>query len=193
MNKSIGFSGTWTIKTASTTISMILKMIFDNEYLLAISGVNLLFRAVLATFIKTALSTYLYLKLSKNVRASFLASSYPSVITLGWIPSANNLSAYFINAPINRTLLVVPSPIMSSWAVALLAIMAAVGCWICISDKRTAPSLVNFIYPAPPTNIFSVPLGPRLDLITSIRPAAALMFIANAWYLRSTSALELTN
>ena len=74
----------------------------------------MLFNEVLATFINTALSIYEYLKVSKNDKASFLASSNPSVITLGWIPSANNLSAYFINAPINKTLLVVPSPIISS-------------------------------------------------------------------------------
>jgi len=44
------------------------------------------------------------------------------------MPSPNNLSAYFISAPINRTLLVVPSPTISSYAVAERAIIAAVGC-----------------------------------------------------------------
>lgn len=144
------------------------------------SGVNLLFNAVLATFIKVALSTFYILKVSRKANASFLAYSYPSVITLGWIPSPSNLSAYFINAPINSTLLVVPSPTMSSYAAELLAIIAAVGCWIYISESSTAPSLVNLIWPAPPTNIFKVPFGPKLVFIISIRPAAALIFIANA-------------
>lgn len=36
--------------------------------------------------------------------------------------------------------------------------------------------------------IFKVPLGPRLDFITSCNPIAALIFIAKAWIFLSTSA-----
>lgn len=50
-----------------------------------------------------------------------------------------------MSSPIRRTLEVVPSPTMSSWAVADLAIIPAVGCWICISCRRTLPSFVSFI------------------------------------------------
>ena len=82
---------------------------------------------------------------SKNFKLSTLANSYPSVIILGWTPSLINLSAYFINSPINKTFDVVPSPTISSYAVADLAIMAAVGCYIYISFNKTFPSFVNFI------------------------------------------------
>jgi hypothetical protein len=47
----------------------------------------------------------------------------------------------------------VPSPDISSCAVADLAIMPAVGCWICISWSKTLPSFVSLIWPAPPTNL----------------------------------------
>ncbi len=50
---------------------------------------------------------------------------------------------------------------MSSWAVAVRAMRAAVGCWICISWSKTLPSLVILIWPAPPTSILSVPRGPE--------------------------------
>jgi len=48
---------------------------------------------------------------------------------------------------------VVPSPVTSSCAVAVLAIMAAVGFWICISWSSTLPSLVSLMSPAPPTSL----------------------------------------
>lgn len=41
--------------------------------------------------------------------------------------------------------------------------------------------------------ILRVPLGPRLLLMTSWRPLAALIFMAKALNLLRTSALELTN
>jgi hypothetical protein len=54
---------------------------------LAISGCNLVLREVLATYNKIALSTSaVCLKVSKNLKVSFLATSYPSVMILGWIP-----------------------------------------------------------------------------------------------------------
>ena len=71
---------------------------------------------------------------------------------------------------------------------------------VTISFKRVLPSLVSLISPAPPTSlqqnqreserererererdvciyILIVPLGPRLDLRTSCKPLAALMFM----------------
>ena len=42
-----------------------------------------------------------------------------------------NLSLSFIRSPISTTFDVVPSPVMSSCAVAERAMSAAVGCWIC--------------------------------------------------------------
>ena len=59
-----------------------------------------------------------------------------------------------------------------------------------ISCKSTLPSLVNLIYPAPPTSILSVPFGPRLDFIISYKLEDADIFIAAAWFLRRSSALE---
>jgi hypothetical protein len=70
----------------------------------------------------------LYLNSSKNLSTSVLATSIPSTIILGWTPSPIYLSAYLITSPIKRTLVVVPSPTISSCAVAALPIMAAVGC-----------------------------------------------------------------
>lgn len=52
-----------------------------------------------------------------------------------------------------RTVDVVPSPVISSCAVLARAIKDAVGCCICISCKRTFPSLVIFMSPAPETNL----------------------------------------
>ena len=82
---------------------------------------------------------------------------------------------------------------------------------VTISFKRVLPSLVSLISPAPPTSlqqnqreserererererdvyiyILMVPLGPRLDLRTSCKPLAALMFMWSAADLFSTSA-----
>ena len=52
---------------------------------------------------------------------------------------------------------VVPSPVMSSCAVATRAIIFAVGFWICISYSSVCPSLVSLMSPAPETSILSVP------------------------------------
>ena len=95
-------------------------------------------------------------------------------------------------SPTMSTAEVVPSPVMSSCAVAMRAIMHAVGFWICISCSSVLPSLVSLMSPAPPTSILSVPLGPRLDLSTSWRPRAALMFIMCAAPFLTTSAFGLT-
>lgn len=68
-----------------------------------------------------------------------VASTYPSVITLGWAPSERYLSLSFISSPISSTFDVVPSPVTSSCAVAERAMSAAVGCWICCArwvDRR---------------------------------------------------------
>jgi hypothetical protein len=94
----------------------------------AISFCNLVLREVLATLKSRALSiSALSLKVSKKRRVSFFANSYPSVMTLGCRPSWISLYAYFMSSPMNKTLEVVPSPTISSWAVAALAIIDAVG------------------------------------------------------------------
>lgn len=117
--------------------------------------------------------------------ASVFAKSYPSAMTRGCRPSEMYLSACLRSSPIKSTHDVVPSPVMSSCAVAARAIMTAVGFWICISRSSTLPSLVSLIPPAPSTSlqsvnqrphraafssgrahIFSVPEGPRLEAST---------------------------
>mmetsp|Transcript_61289 Transcript_61289/g.198283 ORF Transcript_61289/g.198283 Transcript_61289/m.198283 type:complete len:221 (-) Transcript_61289:54-716(-) len=129
---------------------------------------------------------------SRNLMQSSLAKSKPSAISLGCRPSLRQTSASFMSSPMNITLDVVPSPVISSCAVAALAIMLAVGCWICISLKSTTPSFVILICPAPPTNIFSVPLGPKFVLMTSCKPLAAFKLTAKACDAFKTSAFELT-
>lgn len=171
--------------TLSTTMS-------TNKF--TISGCSLVPRLVLAMFNNMFLSQpshYIFI-VSKNLSSSTLASSQPSQMTLGCTPSCTKRSACLIRSPVNNTLLVVPSPTMSSCAVAERAIIAAVGCYIYISFNNTFPSFVNFICPAPPTNIFKVPLGPKLDFITSCSDPAATMFIERACILRTTSALSLS-
>ncbi len=172
--------------TASTTIS-------TNWF--AKSGCNLVQRAVRATLMSNGFSivSLLTLKLYKNLSAYFLASSYPSVMILGWTCSCTSLCACFIIYPMSRTLEVVPSPTISSWAVADRAIIPAVGCCICISWSNTLPSLVNLICPAPPTSILRVPFGPKFDFITYWSPIAALMFMAKACIFFKTSALGFKN
>ena len=89
------------------------------------------------------------------------------------------------------TVEVVPSPVTSSCATAVLAIMTAVGFWICISRSSTFPSFVSLMPPAPSTSILIVPLGPRLVFMTSCSPLAALMFIKRAACDPMTSAFGL--
>lgn len=62
---------------------------------------------------------------------------------------------------------------MSSWAVAALPIMAAVGCWICISWSRQLPSLVILIWPAPPTSL----LESFLHLVGALGSEVALQHL----------------
>jgi hypothetical protein len=81
-----------------------------------------------------------------TLRDSFFAISKPSVMMRGCKPSAMCRSACFSSSPTSRTTDVVPSPQMSSCAVAALAIITAVGFCICISRRRTFPSLVSLIY-----------------------------------------------
>ena len=76
---------------------------------------------------------------------SFFAISKPSVMMRGCSPSVMCLSACFSSSPTRRTTDVVPSPQMSSCAVAARAIMTAVGFLICISRRRTFPSFVSLI------------------------------------------------
>tara|TARA_B100000683_G_scaffold270304_1_gene308938 strand:- start:295 stop:516 length:222 start_codon:yes stop_codon:yes gene_type:complete len=64
---------------------------------------------------------------------------------------------------------------------------------ICISFRRTAPSFVSLIWPAPPTSIFSVPLGPRFDLRTDASPRPAETLTKSDWDLATISAFGLTS
>ena len=86
------------------------------------------------------------------------------------------------------TTLVVPSPVMSSCAVAAARSAKRVGCWICISWSSTAPSFVSLICPAPPTSILSVPRGPKLLFNTCCSPRAAEMLTMSADDFEITSA-----
>mmetsp|Transcript_11137 Transcript_11137/g.25095 ORF Transcript_11137/g.25095 Transcript_11137/m.25095 type:complete len:214 (+) Transcript_11137:946-1587(+) len=107
------------------------------------------------------------LTLSRYSSAHFLATSKPSQSTRECTPSLRYRSACFMSSPMSSTVEVVPSPVTSSCATAVRAIMTAVGFWICISRRRTFPSLVSFTSPAPPTSILIVPRGPRLVRKTS--------------------------
>lgn len=79
--------------------------------------------------------------LAHTDRASCLANSMPSVMMRGWTPSEIKRSACFKVSPISNTLDVVPSPVISSWAVQLRAIMTATGFWICCKQffNKSAP------------------------------------------------------
>lgn len=82
---------------------------------------------------------------------------------------------------------VVPSPHCSSCATAVLAIMAAVGFWICISVRRTLPSLVIFRLPDPSTNILIVPRkGKRVSEESRVQRLKMRMYAG----VKSGNALE---
>mmetsp|Transcript_155807 Transcript_155807/g.499496 ORF Transcript_155807/g.499496 Transcript_155807/m.499496 type:complete len:234 (-) Transcript_155807:40-741(-) len=187
MFKSSGWSTLFMQRTASTATSAMGS---------ARLGAILVLSDVLATQTSFSRSFKAFgtgtLNSSRNLIASSLARSKPSAMSLGCKPSARHCSASFMSSPMNITLDVVPSPVISSCAVAALAIMLAVGCWICISLKSTTPSFVILICPAPPTNIFSVPLGPKFVLMTSCKPLAAFKLTAKACDAFKTSAFELT-
>lgn len=172
MCKSIcaGLDSSKTFKTQSVTIGVKTS---------ATSGVTLVLKLDLATCNNNSLSSMLsflsIMKLFKNSNEASLPFSKPSAKTLGCMPSLRKICACLKSSPTNKHTVVVPSPVISSCAVAALAIMMAVGDWICISVSKTLPSLVILIPPAPSTNIFKVPLGPKLELKTSCSPIAALM------------------
>lgn len=96
--------------------------------------------------------------------------------------------AYLSNYPMNKTIDVVPSPTISSWAVADLAIIIAVGWWICIYCNSTLPSFVSLSCPAPPTSILSVPFGPKLVFNIYCKLFAAFIEIPNAYTFLTISA-----
>lgn len=129
----------------------------------------------------------------KNSRQASLATSNPSVSMRGCIPSETYFSACLSISPVKMTVDVVPSPVISSCAVAVRAIKAAVGCWICISFNNVKPSLVSLSCPAPPTNNFNVPVGPKFVEMTFCSPIAADTFTRNACCLLTTSAFGLNS
>ena len=97
---------------------------------------------------------------SRNLSPRILASSKPSATSRGCRPSCRYRSAWCSISPISSTADVVPSPVMSSCAVAVRAISAAVGFWICISSSSTFPSFVSLMSPEPDTSLalFSRPV-----------------------------------
>lgn len=119
--RSNGYPSYFIVCTASTIISV---------KGLASDGCILVMREVRATSNSNSLSTssFFTLNVSKKANVSFLAISIPSTRTLGCTPSPKYLSAYLKSSPIKRTFDVVPSPTISSYAVAALPIIAAVGC-----------------------------------------------------------------
>lgn len=146
-------------------------------------------KEVLANLINYYLSNaFVILNYSRYFIVLSFAFSIPSTITLGCTDNAMLCSACLSNYPINKTIEVVPSPTISSWAVAALAIIMAVGWWICIYWSNTFPSFVSLTCPAPPTSILSVPFGPRLVFKISCKLLDAFIEIPNAYTFLTISA-----
>ena len=145
MCKSIARFSCLIARTASTQISVSFS---------ASEAWIFVFKAVLVMSRRDSLAawtgTFIWSKISI---ALILAKLKPSVMSLGWRPSDIYTSACLRNSPIRSTVLVVPSPVLSFWVVEALAMREAVGCWICISWRRTLPSLVILMSPAPDTNL----------------------------------------
>jgi len=123
MCKSIGSSFFAMHNTASTTMVVNLS---------ANSSRSLVLNAVRATHNNISRSTpsspgVALINVSKNFNDSRFATSIPSTNTLGCKPSFKYLSACFKSSPMTSTVVVVPSPVMSSCATAVLAIITAVG------------------------------------------------------------------
>ncbi|MBA7516264.1 hypothetical protein ES705_08310 [subsurface metagenome] len=75
------------------------------------------------------------------------------------------------------TLVVVPSPTLSSCVLATSTIILAAGCSISIVSKIVAPSFVIVTSPKESTSILSIPLGPSVVLTASATAlAAAILF-----------------
>mmetsp|Transcript_351 Transcript_351/g.874 ORF Transcript_351/g.874 Transcript_351/m.874 type:complete len:259 (-) Transcript_351:70-846(-) len=185
MYKSMGSSGLRMYSTASVTMSVRRSAIFSLSFVL---------KLVRATMRRVSLSVAFTgcFSFSKNEMTAAFATSKPSTRTRGWVPSPRYRSAAFMSSPIMSTMDVVPSPVTSSCATDVRAIMTAVGFWICISRSSTFPSLVSLMAPAPSTSILMVPLGPRLVFMTSCSPLAALMFMNSAAARPICSALALS-
>ena len=90
-------------------------------------------------------------------------------------------SALRRSSPARTTAVVVPSPTMSSWVLAISTIILAAGCSTSISSKIAAPSLVIVMSPRLSMSILSIPRGPSVVRKTSaiIRAAMMLFFCAS--------------
>ena len=76
------------------------------------------------------------------------------------------------------TLVVVPSPTLSSCVLATSTIIFAAGCSISIVSRIVAPSFVIVTSPSESTSILSIPFGPRVVLTASATAlAAAILFL----------------
>ncbi len=84
-------------------------------------------------------------------------------------------SAFFRSSLARTTAVVVPSPTMSSWVLAISTIIFAAGCSTSISLRIAAPSFVMVMSPSESISILSMPLGPSVVLRTSPMTRAAMM------------------
>ena len=142
MCRSTGSSGFAMQHTASTTMAVSLS---------ASSSRSFERSAVFATHVSSSLSgfsmpAHAILYVSRNDTAAVLAASKPSTSTRGCSPSFKYRSACFRSSPMINTVEDVPSPVMSSCATAVRAIITAVGFWICISFRSTLPSCAFFFF-----------------------------------------------
>lgn len=110
------------------------------------------------------------------------------------IPSSMHRSDCFISSPIKSTVEVVPSPLVSSCATAVLAIMIAVGFWICCKSRRKKPQTKDQItsntkMPSPQTLIakrnytisFKRVFPSLVSLMSPAPPTSLCSKIANAF------------
>lgn len=82
------------------------------------------------------------------------------------MPSSINFFASFNNSPANNVTVVVPSPTSLSYDLAISTKVFAAGCTTFNKFNTVAPSLVIVVLP-PSVIILSIPLGPKVDLMTS--------------------------
>mmetsp|Transcript_27339 Transcript_27339/g.76346 ORF Transcript_27339/g.76346 Transcript_27339/m.76346 type:complete len:413 (-) Transcript_27339:119-1357(-) len=107
MCRSRGSSGWRTESTASVTMAASCS---------AMASFTLVFRLEPATqsSCSRSLVSMGFFTVSRKATAALFATSNPSTMTRGWTPSLRNPSARFNSSPMSSTMLVVPSPVMSS-------------------------------------------------------------------------------
>merc|ERR1719384_1323624 len=98
-----------------------------------------------------------------------------SEMEVGWIPFWSSLSAASSRLPAITQTEVVPSPASISCALLSSTSILAAGWTTFISLRMVAPSLVMVTSPLASWIILSMPRGPRLVLMASLRALAAWM------------------